>query len=419
MDNIFKEINELSLDKCNFANLGKFCYAFVKKDSIFIRKLRPVLRIALTDEDLQAKVMSAYTNGYMKLKATILQEFEDRCSLPDAEMYYKLQLELIENQLKITTYEQLIAHLNQYLIESPGTLEILNNYYKYINGEDGSTYIKENYVDYSIGNILYSKYQAVNSRTAVLNFKYSQVVKSEYEKIGINICQEDDQFSKYSLIKLNENIQIHNYKDSQTIYDNRIGKHFWIKVPRKLLTSIEELIQNKMLSDISFRIDYVSDSIPIMEEREFGAPLRLQISSLPKLSKFYSINEYENNLWISHDTGKLSLTFEELMADFEVAGDDIVTQVIHLEYKALGEEFFITHLDHEFIIYTLDSYQERLNDANTKGHRKIKTFKIDNAMIPFDIKMNNELFLAQVLDSYFKNKELVQEYFERINLPDS
>ena len=72
---------------------------------------------------------------------------------------------------------------------------------------------------------------------------------------------------------------------------------------------------------------------------EFGAPLRLKISSLPRLSKFYSTDKYENNLWIHHDAEKLSLTFEELMEDFEVAGDDVVTQVIHLEYSSKGDDF--------------------------------------------------------------------------------
>lgn len=206
----------------------------------------------------------------------------------------------------------------------------------------------------------------------MLDLKYSEVVESEYEKIGIDIKKEDAQFSKYSLVSLNNNIQIFNNKDSQTIRDERIGRHFWIKVPRKLLSSIEILIEKRMLSEIAFRIDYVSDYVPALEDKEFGAPLRLKISSLPKLSKFYSTDKYENNLWIHHDTDKLSLTFEELMEDFEVAGDDIVTQVIHLEYSSKGEDFFITHLDHEFIAYTLESYQERLSNANIKGHRKIK-----------------------------------------------
>ncbi len=169
-----------------------------------------------------------------------------------------------------------------------------------------------------------------------------------------------------------------------------------------------------MLSQIAFRIDNVSDNTLLMEEMAFGAPLRLKISSLPALSQFYSTNKYKNNLWVQHDINKKSLTFEELMEDFEVAGDDVVTQVIHLEYQSEGHNYFINHLDHEFILYELDNYQKRLNDATIKGHKKIKTFKIDNSKIPFDINFDGDLFLLQVLYSYFKNDDLIREYFEKI-----
>lgn len=87
-----------------------------------------------------------------------------------------------------------------------------------------------------------------------------------------------------------------------------------------------------MITEIAFRVDYVSDYVPSMEEKEFGSPMKLNILSLPELSKFYSTDNYNNNLWIQHDQIKQSLTFEELMEDFEVADDNVVTQVIHLEY---------------------------------------------------------------------------------------
>lgn len=411
MENIFKEINDFSSEKLEHFNLEKFCYVFLSKHSIFINKLIPHIEISLKSSTFQTTVMRTYTDAYLNQKLAIQQGFEAKRSHPSAVLFYMLKLELIEKSLEIKTIQQLIDYLENYLDEFSGTLEILNNFYKSIHGEDGSDYIKVNYLNYYIGNILYSKYQSKKRRIDMLDLKYSKVVKTEYEKIDIDISQEDVQFSKYSLISMSKNIQIFNDKDSQTISDDRLDKYFWIAIPRRLLTSIEELIKNKMLSDISFRVDYVSDFVPMMEEMEFGAPLRLKISSLPKLSKFYSTDTYENNLWIRHDTEKLSLTFEELMEDFEVVGDDIVTQVIHLEYNVQGDDFFITHLDHEFIIYTLDNYQERLSDANIKGHRKVKTFKIDNSMIPFNIKVNGELFLVQVLDSYFKNDDLIHEYF--------
>ncbi|EPF6350678.1 MULTISPECIES: hypothetical protein [Acinetobacter] len=411
MENIFKEINDFSSEKLEHFSLGRFCYVFLSKHPIFIDKLIPHIEISLKSRNFQTEVMRTYTDAHIKEKVAIQQEFEAKRYHPNAALFYMPQLELVEKKLDVKTIPQLIDYLENNLNEYPGTLEILNNFYKSIHGKDGFDYIKDNYIYYYIGDILYSKYLSIKGRADMLDLKYSKVVKTEYEKIGIDICQEDVQFSKYSLISMNKNIEIFNNKDSQTIRDDRIGKHFWIDIPRKLLTTIEELIKNKMLLDVSFRIDYVSDYLPAMEEKEFGTPLRLKISSLPELSKFYSTDKYENNLWVRHDVEKQSLTFEEMMADFEVIGEDIVTQVIHLEYKAQGEHFFITHLDHEFIIYTLDNYQERLSDANIKGHRKVKTFKIDNSMIPFNIKINGELFLVQVLDSYFKNYDLIHEYF--------
>jgi hypothetical protein len=248
----------------------------------------------------------------------------------------------------------------------------------------------------------------------VLDLKYSSVVINEYSKIGIDIKDEDLQFSKYSLLKLNSNITIYNDKDSQTIQDSRIDKYFWIAVPRKMLSTIEDLIENGFISDISFRVDYVSDFLPAMEEMEVGSPLKLKVSSLPELSKFYSVENYGNNLWVRHDKAKSSLTFEELVEDFEIAGNDIVTQVVHLEYSKNNDEFLITHLDHEFILYSLDAYERRLSNPGERGYRKVKTFKIDNSSIPFNFKKGSEYFLLQVLDAYFKNTDLIFEYFEKI-----
>jgi hypothetical protein len=242
--------------------------------------------------------------------------------------------------------------------------------------------------------------------------KYSEVVRAEYQKIGVDIERVDPQFSKYKLISINEKIQIFNGKDSQAIQDIRMGKYFWINVPRRLLANFELLIEKKLVANIAFRVDYVSDFLPLMEEKEFGSSMQLNISSLPELSKFYSSDEYENKLWVQHDRKKRSLTFEEFMEDFQVTDDNVVTQVIHLEYTSKNNKFFITHLDHEFIIYTIDQYQERLSNAGVKGYGKVKTFKVDGSMIPFDLRLDGSIFLVQVLDSYFKNKDLIQEYFK-------
>ncbi|MBX9799512.1 MAG: hypothetical protein K2Y13_08640 [Burkholderiaceae bacterium] len=411
MENIFEEIDGMRLEEDERPVFGKFCDAFLGEKPVVVQRLFPLINASLTSERFQSDVMRAYTNECMNEKQAIIEELYARRGHPDALRFYGPQLDLVDKKLAIKTFQQLIDSLGVHLDEYPGSLEVLNNSYKSIHHADGAKYIKNNYVNYSIGHILYRKHQPIKGRADMLNMKFSEIVKSEYEKAGIDIEKEDSQFSKYKLISLSENIQIFNDKDSQTIQDSRLDKYFWIKVPRGLLASIESLIEQRMIAEIAFRVDYISNSVPSMEEREFGSPMKLDISSLPDLSKFYSTDNYNNNLWIQHDQGKQSLTFEELLEDFEVTAENIVTQVIHLEYISRDDEFFISHLDHEFIIYTIEQYEERMCNAGVKGYRKVKTFKVDGSMIPFNLRVNGNIFLIQVLDAYFNNRDLIQEYF--------
>ncbi len=412
MEKIFKEIDEMLFHEDEQSTFGKFCDAFLGEKPVVVERLFPLIDASCANKSFQSSVMRVYTNECANEKKAILKELDARREHPNALVFYTPQIESVDKKLAIKTFKQLIDSLSYYLDDHPGSLEILSDAYRYIHKLDGSKYIRENYVNYRIGQLLYKKHQSINGRAGMLNMKYSEVVRAEYQKIGVDIEKVDPQFSKYKLISLNENIQIFNDKDSQTIQDARIEKYFWINVPRNLLTNFEHLIKQGAITDIAFRVDYVSEFLPAMEEKEFGSSMQLNISSLPELSKFYSTDNYENNLWVQHDQRKRSLTFEELMEDFEVTGDDVVTQVIHLEYISENNKFFITHLDHELIIYTIEQYQERVNNAHTKGYGKVKTFKLDRSMIPFDLRLDENIFLVQVLDSYFNNKDLIQEYFK-------
>lgn len=415
MENIFEEIDGIRLGEDDRPIFGKFCDAFLGKKPVVVQRLFPLIDASSTSEGFQSDVMRAYTNECKNEKQSIIEALHARRGYPKALEFYRPQLDLVNKKLAIETFQQLIDSLGGYLDEYPGLLEALNNSYKSIHHADGTNYIKNNYVNYSIGHILYRKHQSIKVRTDMLNMKFSEIVKSEYEKAGIDIEKEDSQFSKYKLISLSKNIQIFNDKDSQTIQDSRLGKYFWIKVPRRLLASIESLIKKGMIAEIAFRVDYISDSIPLTEEMQFGSPMKLNISSLPDLSKFYSNDNYNNNLWIQHDQKSQSLTFEELLDDFEVTAENIVTQVIHLEYTSKNNKFFITHLDHEYIIYTLEQYTERMCNPRVKGYRKVKTFKVDGSMIPFNLRVKENIFLIQVLDAYFNNRDLIQEYFAKVS----
>lgn len=99
-------------------------------------------------------------------------------------------------------------------------------------------------------------------------------------------------------------------------------------------------------------------------------------------------------------------------------------------YEIEGECAFITHLDHEYVFYTIDEYENRMSSATQKGTAKtrMKSFKIDNSRIPFDYRcevlrkdengndlpQKDEQFLCYVLESYFKHKDLLKEYFQNI-----
>ena len=414
MKEIFEEIDRIKDSHNERFMLGRFDYAFLSRQSVIIEKLLPFIDNIFTNKGFQHRVMRTYTEECIHEKQKLIKELHARREHPDAVIFYTVQIESIDKKLALSTFDQLIEYLNGYLDEYPGSLDVFNIYYKTINTSDGIQYIKNNYVNYFIGYLLYREHQAIRNRTDLLNIKYADIVSSEYKSIGINLENEDSQFSKYKLVSLTENIKIINNKDSQTIYDKRIDKYFWINIPRNLLKHIELLIEQEIICKISFRVDYISECLPIMEDKEFGSKMELKISCLPALSKFYSTDNYYNNLWIQHDHKKQSLTFEELLDEFEIADDNVVTQVIHLEYTSVDENFFITHLDHEFIIYTIDQYEERISNAGQKGYKKIKTFKVDESMIPFDLRLDGNLFLAQVLDSFFNNKGLIEEYFDSV-----
>ncbi len=245
MKYLFGKINELPVEKRKPHSMEKFLYAFINKNPIFVDELLPLIENSLENESFQAEVMRAYKNDCMNEKAALLKKIEAKHGDKTEAVIYISQLDLINKRLTITTIQQLIKYLSNYLIEYQGELEILNGYYKNIHTQDGSSYIKKNYTNYKIGSILFSKYESSRRRIEILDQKYSEVVKSEYKKININIEDTDTQFFKYKLVSLNDKIRIINRDYSQAIHDKRMKQYFTISVPQKLLASIEKLIEKK------------------------------------------------------------------------------------------------------------------------------------------------------------------------------
>lgn len=414
MDVLFKEIDNLSLEKSKGCNFERFVRAFLERSELIEKQLLPSLKKEFDCINFQSKVMLLHSRKWKTVLESVQDTLTAKSNIPSAIAFHKPEIDGALEQLKIKKFDTLINTLRKELDEFE-LLDLYSNEYRYIHGAEDRLYIADNYIYFFIGRILYDNYSNLKSKKGMYITDYSAAVYEEYSKIDIDLKSIDSQFAKYKLLSLNDDIDILNDKDSQTISDRRIQKFFWITIPRKLLTTIEMLIKKEMIEKIAFQVNYISESVPAMEEIEYGSPLEFNLSELPKLSSFYSSENYENKLWVKHDVNKTSLTFEETLEDFDTVGDEaIATQVIHLEYFKLEDSYYINHLDHEYIIYDWDEYDKRLINSEIKGHKKIKSFKIDEAKIPFDFKSNGEYFLYQVLDSYLKNKELISEYFERL-----
>lgn len=263
--------------------------------------------------------------------------------------------------------------------------------------------------------IEYDSYFSKFSRENTLNNHCFDNIVSIYQEKGINILLEDSEFRKYKINSVSENIKIICNQANRYLVDERLDINFCINIPRFLLETLSNFYDHGLIHNLSFRIDGLRKSFLIFDSFDHGAKLNNDIETLPSLSRLFDLDNYENALWIKHDKVKKHLTFEETSKNFELLNDDVVTQLVHLEYFIENDIYFISHVDHEYIIYSLDEYAERLTNSNIKGYKKVKTFKVDNSRIPFFEKYKNEYFLFIVLSSYFNHTDLLKEYFEKIS----
>lgn len=247
------------------------------------------------------------------------------------------------------------------------------------------------------------------------------------------ILDKHSQYYRYGLITLDDNHELLTLTPPR-IYDKSIDRTLLIKnIPVHLLAVFDRMRSNGMIKDLSLRLynergwqgrihlDYIAEAV------ERGQIFDLVNLNNCSVTKLYS-TDYENCLWVIIDSQ--DMTFEELCKDFTIYNDTIVTQVVHLQYVIKNNQFYITHLDHEYIFYTIEEYENRQKDSSQKGtaRPRLKSFKIDNSEIPFDFRCDNnrkdedgndlptesEQFLCYVLECYFEHKELLREYFENV-----
>jgi len=257
---------------------------------------------------------------------------------------------------------------------------------------------------------------------------------NELEVVYKGNLDKQNQFFKYGIVPVDDERELLAIEPPR-IYDRKINKTFFTKnVPLNLLKKIADMMSSGIVRNFSVRLlnepgydgkmycEYIAEAL------ERGKVFDFVNLGNYSISRLYS-KEYENCMWVVIDPQ--NITFEELCKDFEIYNNMIVTQVVHLQYEMNGKCVYITHLDHEYIFYTIDEYENRLNNATWKGTAKtrMKSFKIDNSRIPFnyrcevlrkdengnDLPQEDEQFLCYVLECYFKHKDLLKEYFQEIS----
>lgn len=226
--------------------------------------------------------------------------------------------------------------------------------------------------------------------------------------------EQHDQFSRYKLLTLGEDIEllecfparIYHKKADATLFLNGIEDYLF-EYLMKLIK--ENDLQLSLKTSTLFVVDGRNDFGGLYEHLETGRYFEIENFKGKLLTKLY--DDSYDNLWVKIEGN--DLTFEEIIQDVDIYGDMIVTQVVHSQYILENDNLYITHLDHEFIFYTLEEFEDRATDPNQKGaaRPRVKTFKIDDSKI---LVNEQENILYDVLQMKFTNKELIKEYFAKV-----
>lgn len=417
LDALFAQISEQDAVRTEHREIGPFTFSLLKENPLIVDNIFPQLEDLLTSQDFKREFLDKFRKK-AELKRDWLIAQARNCELSDVDpRFYTLQLPLEDRRMSIDSMESYFAYLNDPSVGHEGIIDILLSRYKYINNNNGGdNYVRGNYHLYYMGSFLYDEYLQREYLFSKFNNTTASELASLYRDHGIDLSLVDRQFAKYKLLSINNNININNYHDSQTLVDDRIDRYLWIDVPRELLSALEGAIKDGLIKDISFNITGITDFVPALEELEIGSVFDFDALKLPAISKLYDSDDFENALWIK--VGKdQSITFEELCADFSISNGKVITQAVHLEFSVEDDVYFINHLDHEYFIYSEEEYERRRREPDARGFAKWKSFKIDDARIPLNFNFNGRYFLFIVLDAYFKNKGLLKEYFEAVQLP--
>ncbi|WP_175811613.1 hypothetical protein [Burkholderia contaminans] len=252
------------------------------------------------------------------------------------------------------------------------------------------------------------------SQQSDINKKYNRTEHKEnliykyYKNIDIDIAKHDQQFRKYDLYSVDDDSEIFVALPSRII-DKKNNLQFIVEMQEALLQMLIDSKERGHVQDLAL---LARSQNPIESDQRISILLGThQIPAAPKIQDIFQYNfphvvqdvidsrlVSEDKLFLSeviykfHEIGcgdsvwvfsnENSVEFEEILENPEILDDCVVTQMIHLEYVIDDGRVKISHIDHEYLFYSYEEFDRRLEDYNQRAGAKKKELRPSKLIVP-------------------------------------
>ena len=388
---------------------------FVKSQQEKYNRILDILRSKLDDKSILFSLALLEYHNYRKTcKILNLKMHKDW----DTNIFHKTEIENLEKQI-YSTLDDIKSYYGSVYKSLIDCIALF------------SEYTESDYVELNLILLLFDcldEFERTKNKFD-LNFKDNPLV-AFYKDNGIDLAKKDKQYKKYGLLSISldnfefcssQPFQLRDKRLDATLYFNHLipnntsmnrNNHLSLKDYLWKSLYAKKINQLSLLPEFN---NITSNGLTLcLENFEKGNSFKINGLNKENVAKLFQEREYGNQLWAYMD-GEADITFEEFNEEeakdyLDVCGF-YVTNVVHLKYFKDEDDYFIEHLDHEYVFYLPDEYKKRKSNHLQKGNAKkrIKTFKIDNSKIPLSTEAGLE-FLEIILKECLKHTDLIEEF---------
>lgn len=415
----------------DFSNVGKFTILaekYLEGNEVLLGEIIKEFIVDFGVEAVKSLILNAQREKIKRELSALYKELE---SAPGP--FYERQIQHNESR---------ILHLSMSSIEDEAYSIFDSVISDIIKESNNPNLTKETYIYVFYLGILYEEYKfdtGLKKKYHVESKKENNLYKY-YRTLGVNLRESDRQFLKYNLLSVSSSEQIISGLPSR-IFDSNKSSQFLVETPEPLLDLFIYLLDIDAIKSISFLVGgEVVFQTPeqyfiLLGNEQKRPPVLLEdflnatrdshaitdviksgdVKNMPPTQvgagRFY--DKDNDSAWYFIDDR--NIYFEELARDPEVLDDCVVTQLVHVEYFVANNNLLLSHIDHEYIFYSYDEYDKRLEDFSQKGsaRKRIKTFKIDRSEIPLIVK-GGVLVLNTILEYIFEKPYLFNNFLLKI-----